>query len=143
MSKSLGTGIDPLALIDGGPRPPVFTEGGDFPAYGADAVRYGLLAMSSTQDVRFNEGTIAEGRQLANKLFNASRLVLLRVPEGVDRPGRGAGAGDGRGHLDPVAPAGRQGRRRGRDRELRVPPRHARALRASSTASCATGTWRW
>src|SRR3954471_495404 len=86
MSKSLGTGIDPLALIDGGPRPAVFTEGGDFPAYGADAVRYGLLAMSSTQDVRFNEGTIAEGRQLANKLFNASRLVLLRVPEGVTVP---------------------------------------------------------
>ncbi len=70
-------------LIDGGPRPPVFSEGGDFPAYGADGVRYGLLAMSSTQDVRFNEGTIAEGRQLANKLFNASRLVLLRVPEGL------------------------------------------------------------
>ena len=86
MSKSLGTGIDPLALMDGGPRPPVFTEGGDFPAYGADAVRYGLLAMSSTQDVRFNEGTIAEGRQLANKLFNASRLVLLRVPEGARVP---------------------------------------------------------
>src|SRR3954467_3103692 len=86
MSKSLGTGIDPLNLIDGGPRPPVFTEGGEFPAYGADAVRYGLLAMSSTQDVRFNESKIAEGRQLANKLFNASRLVLLRVPEDVTVP---------------------------------------------------------
>src|SRR4051812_37358492 len=86
MSKSLGTGIDPLDLIDGGPRPPVFSEGGDFPAYGADAVRYGLLAMSSTQDVRFNESKIAEGRQLANKLFNASRLVLLRVPEDVTVP---------------------------------------------------------
>ena len=48
MSKSLGTGIDPLDLIEGGPRPPVFEQGGDFPAYGADAVRYGLLAMSST-----------------------------------------------------------------------------------------------
>src|SRR3954453_6467967 len=86
MSKSLGTGIAPRALIDGGARPPVFSEGGEFPAYGADAVRYGLLAMSSTQDVRFNEGTIAEGRQLANKLFNASRLVLLRVPDGVTVP---------------------------------------------------------
>jgi valyl-tRNA synthetase len=42
--------------------------------------------MSSTQDVRFNEEKIAQGRQLANKLFNASRLVLLRVPEGVTVP---------------------------------------------------------
>jgi valyl-tRNA synthetase len=83
MSKSLGTGIDPLDLIDGGPRPPVFTQRGDFPAYGADAVRFGLLAMASTQDVRFNEERVAQGRQLANKLYNASRLVLLRVPEGV------------------------------------------------------------
>ncbi len=86
MSKSLGTGIDPLALIDGGPRPPVFEQGGDFPAYGADAVRFGLLASSSTQDVRFNEERVAQGRQLANKLWNASRLVLLRVPEGVGVP---------------------------------------------------------
>jgi valyl-tRNA synthetase len=86
MSKSLGTGIDPLALIDGGERPPVFPQGGEFPAYGADAVRFGLLAMSSTQDVRFNEEKIAQGRQLANKLFNASRLVLLRVPDGVNVP---------------------------------------------------------
>jgi valyl-tRNA synthetase len=86
MSKSLGTGIDPLDLIDGGPRPPVFPQGGDFPAYGADAVRFGLLAMSSTQDVRFNEEKVAQGRQLANKLWNASRLVLLRVPADVEVP---------------------------------------------------------
>ena len=97
MSKSLGTGIDPLDLIDGGPRPPVFEQGGDFPAYGADAVRFGLLAMSSTQDVRFNEEKIAQGRQLANKLWNASRLVLLRVPEGVTLPAAAPAAGDGRG----------------------------------------------
>jgi valyl-tRNA synthetase len=84
MSKSLGTGIDPLDLIDGGPRPPVFQEGGSFPAYGADAVRFGLLAMSSSQDVRFNEEKIAQGRQLANKLWNAARLVLLRVPADVE-----------------------------------------------------------
>src|SRR4051794_20875303 len=86
MSKSLGTGIDPLDLIAGGPRPPVFTQGGDFPAYGADAVRFGLLAMASSQDVRFNEERIAQGNQLANKLWNASRLVLLRVPDGVTLP---------------------------------------------------------
>jgi len=68
MSKSLGTGVDPLGLID---------------VYGADAVRFGLLAMSSTQDVRFSEERIAQGQQLANKLWNASRLVLSRLPEGM------------------------------------------------------------
>ena len=65
MSKSLGTGIDPLDLIDG--------------AYGADALRFGLLAMSSSQDVRFNEERVKQGRDLANKLWNASRLILQRV----------------------------------------------------------------
>ena len=64
MSKSLGTGIDPLELIE---------------QHGADATRFGLLAMSSTQDVRFSEEKIAQGAALANKLFNASRFVLLRA----------------------------------------------------------------
>jgi valyl-tRNA synthetase len=84
MSKSLGTGIDPRDLIEGGPRPPVFakTPGADpgkFPPYGADAVRWGLLAMSSGQDVRFNEEKVGQALQLTNKLWNASRLILTRV----------------------------------------------------------------
>jgi valyl-tRNA synthetase len=61
MSKSLGTGIDPLDTVE---------------EYGADATRYGLLKMSSTQDVRFAVGPIEEGRKLANKLWNVSRLIL-------------------------------------------------------------------
>jgi valyl-tRNA synthetase len=61
MSKSLGTGIDPLQPVD---------------EYGADATRYGLLKMSSSQDVRYSVGAIEEGRKLANKLWNASRLLL-------------------------------------------------------------------
>jgi valyl-tRNA synthetase len=92
MSKSLGTGIDPLDLIEGGPRPPVFAResepAGDFPAYGADAVRWGLLAMSSGQDVRFSEDKVAQGQQLTNKLWNAARLILL----GVDSEARAAAA---------------------------------------------------
>jgi valyl-tRNA synthetase len=83
MSKSLGTGIDPLDLINGGPRPPVFEAGGEFPAYGSDAVRWGLYVMSSAQDVRFSEERLAQGLQLTNKLWNASRLILLGVSADV------------------------------------------------------------
>jgi valyl-tRNA synthetase len=72
MSKSLGTGIDPLDLIED---------------YGADALRFGLLAMSSAQDVRFNEDRVKQGRDLANKLWNASRLILLRVADVEPDPG--------------------------------------------------------
>jgi valyl-tRNA synthetase len=79
MSKSLGTGVDPLALIEGGPRPSGFESEGEFPAYGADAVRWGMLAMSSSQDVNFSEERIAQGLALVNKLWNAARLVLLGV----------------------------------------------------------------
>ncbi|HEY2653772.1 MAG TPA: class I tRNA ligase family protein, partial [Solirubrobacteraceae bacterium] len=83
MSKSLGTGIDPLDLIDGGPRPPVFEQGGSFPAYGADALRWGLLAMASSQDVRFSEDRVAQGLALVNKLWNAARLILRDAPPSV------------------------------------------------------------
>jgi len=66
MSKSLGTGIDPLQEID---------------VHGADALRFGLLAMSSTQDVRYSDAKVEQGRDLANKLWNASRLILLNAAE--------------------------------------------------------------
>ena len=64
MSKSLGTGIDPLDEID---------------VHGADALRFGLLAMSSTQDVRYSAERVQQGRDLANKMWNASRLILLNA----------------------------------------------------------------
>jgi valyl-tRNA synthetase len=68
MSKSLGTGMNPLALIE---------------RYGADATRYGLMKMASSQDVAFSEGAIEEGRKLANKLWNVARLIL-QASEGVE-----------------------------------------------------------
>ena len=61
MSKSLGTGMNPIAQIE---------------TYGADATRYGLMKMASSQDATFAEGAIEEGRKLANKLWNASRLLI-------------------------------------------------------------------
>jgi valyl-tRNA synthetase len=64
MSKSLGTGIDPLDEIE---------------KHGADGVRFGLLAMSSSQDVRYSDEKVQQGEQLTNKLWNASRLILTRV----------------------------------------------------------------
>jgi valyl-tRNA synthetase len=72
MSKSLGTGMNPIANIE---------------AHGADATRYGLMKMASSQDVTFSEGAILEGRKLANKLWNASRLLLQAgVTEVEERP---------------------------------------------------------
>ncbi len=61
MSKSLGTGIDPLELIE---------------KYGTDATRDGLLKNSLTQDVRFSYSAIEEGAKLSNKLWNAARLIV-------------------------------------------------------------------
>ena len=61
MSKSLGNGVDPLEVID---------------AHGTDATRYGLMKMSSQQDSRLSYKAIEEGRRLANKLWNVSRLIL-------------------------------------------------------------------
>jgi valyl-tRNA synthetase len=69
MSKSLGTGMNPLALVE---------------RYGADATRYGLMKMASSQDVTFSEGAIEEGRKLAQKLWSASRLLLSEAGDEVE-----------------------------------------------------------
>jgi valyl-tRNA synthetase len=72
MSKSLGIGMNPLALIE---------------RYGADATRYGLMKMGSSQDATFSEGAVEEGGKLANKLWNASRLLLSAAGDEVaERP---------------------------------------------------------
>ena len=68
MSKSLGTGIDPLEAVA---------------QFGADATRYGLLKMSSMQDPRFSWSMIEEGAKLANKLWNVARLILQKA-EAID-----------------------------------------------------------
>ena len=112
MSKSLGTGIDPLEEID---------------KHGADAVRFGLLAMSSTQDVRYSSEKIEQGQSLANKLFNASRFVLLNADAGA--AARRPRPTTRRGPLDPLAARAGGRRHDAADRRVRLREGRARALR--------------
>ena len=123
MSKSLGTGIDPLDEIE---------------VHGADALRFGLLAVSSTQDVRYSPERIQQGRDLATKMWNASRLILLNA--GDAQPGAADRAP--RGPLDPH-PARRGDRRvRRRASTTTTSPTRCSASTPSSGRSSATGTWR-
>ncbi len=67
MSKSLGNGIDPLEVID---------------KYGADALRFALASGNSPgNDMRFSDEKIEAARNFANKLWNASRFVLMNLKE--------------------------------------------------------------
>ena len=71
MSKSLGTGIDPINLIE---------------KYGADATRFGIAwQIMGGQDIRFVEDNIVMGRKFCNKLWNASRFVMIQTLK-RDRP---------------------------------------------------------
>jgi valyl-tRNA synthetase len=65
MSKSLGNGVDPLEIIE---------------QYGADALRF-MLSTGSTpgQDLRFRLERVEQARNFANKIWNASRFVLMNV----------------------------------------------------------------
>ena len=65
MSKSLGTGIDPLGLID---------------QYGADATRFGITyQIMGNQDIRFGDENIVMGKKFCNKIWNASRFVIQQI----------------------------------------------------------------
>jgi valyl-tRNA synthetase len=69
MSKSLGTGVDPLVMID---------------RYGADATRAWCTYFGTTgQDVRFSEEKIKSYQLFGNKLWNATRLLVAKLPEGA------------------------------------------------------------
>lgn len=67
MSKSLGTGIDPLELIE---------------KYGTDAMRFGLMYQNTgVQDMKFSEDAILTGKKFANKIWNASRFVMMSLTD--------------------------------------------------------------
>jgi len=67
MSKSLGNGIDPLKVIE---------------EFGADALRFALATGNAPgNDMRFSDEKIESARNFANKLWNASRFVLMNLTE--------------------------------------------------------------
>ena len=74
MSKSLGNGIDPLEVID---------------KYGADALRLTLMTGNAPgNDMRFYWERVESSRNFANKIWNASRFVLMNL-EGTGCNGAG------------------------------------------------------
>ncbi|WP_142413037.1 valine--tRNA ligase [Hathewaya massiliensis] len=65
MSKSLGNGVDPLEIVD---------------KYGADALRFMLVTGNSPgNDIRFYEERVESARNFANKIWNASRFVMMNL----------------------------------------------------------------
>src|SRR3990167_5846260 len=65
MSKSLGTGINPLELVD---------------KYGTDALRFGFASKATgLQDIRFGEDLLVMGKKFANKLWNIARFVKIKT----------------------------------------------------------------
>jgi valyl-tRNA synthetase len=82
MSKSLGTGIDPLDLLD---------------KYGADGLRFGLIVQAEAgQDLRFHEERLEMARNFGKKLWNAARFVIMTW-------GEGRGTGDEEGFQSLIA----------------------------------------
>ncbi|QKN23768.1 MULTISPECIES: valine--tRNA ligase [Caproicibacterium] len=71
MSKSLGNGIDPIKVID---------------QYGADALRFTLITgISPGNDTRYSDERVQASRNFANKIWNASRFILMNI-EGKNVP---------------------------------------------------------
>lgn len=69
MSKSLGNGIDPLEIID---------------LYGADTLRFTLATGNSPgNDMRFSDDKVRASRNFANKIWNASRFILMNLPDEI------------------------------------------------------------
>ena len=75
MSKSLGNGIDPLEIID---------------KYGADALRLTLITGNAPgNDMRFYYERVEPSRNFANKIWNASRFIMMNMTEDFDIPSTG------------------------------------------------------
>lgn len=69
MSKSLGTGVDPIEIIE---------------TKGADALRFTLFSQTGlNQDIRYSERKTTDARNFCNKIWNAAKFLLLNLPDGI------------------------------------------------------------
>ncbi|SNU07074.1 valyl-tRNA synthetase [Lachnospiraceae bacterium] len=76
MSKSLGNGVDPLEIID---------------KYGADALRFMLITGNAPgNDMRFIWDRLDASRNFANKIWNASRFIMMNMPDADEEGGQAA-----------------------------------------------------
>ena len=74
MSKSLGNGIDPLEIID---------------QYGADALRLTLITGNAPgNDMRFYYERVEASRNFANKVWNASRFIMMNMEQALEKTGK-------------------------------------------------------
>ncbi|MBQ7955940.1 MAG: valine--tRNA ligase [Lachnospiraceae bacterium] len=74
MSKSLGNGIDPLEIID---------------QYGADALRLTLITGNAPgNDMRFYFERVEASRNFANKVWNASRFIMMNMEQALEKTGK-------------------------------------------------------
>ncbi|MDP2705714.1 MAG: valine--tRNA ligase [bacterium] len=74
MSKSLGTGVDPLEYMKN---------------YGADALRFAVVWQAFGQDIKWDENAVIAGRKFTNKIWNASRYVLTNIPLQINADKKG------------------------------------------------------
>ncbi len=75
MSKSLGNGIDPLEIIE---------------QYGADALRLTLITGNAPgNDMRFYYERVEASRNFANKVWNASRFIMMNMEQALEKTGKG------------------------------------------------------
>ena len=102
MSKTRGNVIDPLHLIHGCTKEEMSPQFKDeypdgFPAFGADALRFTLAAMSASgRDIKLSVERIAGYRAFANKIWNATRFAMMRM-DGKPEPLSAV-----RAHLEPA-----------------------------------------
>ena len=129
MSKSLGNGIDPLEVID---------------KYGADALRMTLLTGNAPgNDMRFYWERVENSRNFANKVWNASRFIMMNIEKAPDVSGVDPGQPDHGGPLDSLQGQHTGGGRDGKSGQATSWASPSRRFMTLSGKNFAIGILKW